>query len=87
MRQGLYVGGMYGENRVKKVCEADTLRFRDKSKECAVAIEAPRGSFFNDFDARLIIAVKKLVCELAFRVLIRELQRCRTVPLRADNGN
>src|SRR5271166_6754707 len=52
---------MYSEHRVEQVCQTDTMRLRNKSKQMPVAVEAPRASVLNDLQARFVMAIKQLI--------------------------
>jgi hypothetical protein len=50
-----------------------------------VGIEAPRPPNGYNFEARLIVAVEKLVCQLSIRIFISEFQGLGSEPLRIND--
>ena len=78
---------MNGEHRVEEMRETDALRLGDEPKQVSVAVEAPRPTLLDDFDARLVVAIEQLVGDLARRVLVGEFERLGAEPLDADDRN
>src|SRR5271166_7159929 len=76
---------MYSEHRVEQVCQTDTMRLRNKSKQMPVAVEAPRASVLNDLQARFVMAIKQLIGNTARWPLVGQLKRFGAKPLHADH--
>jgi len=87
MRQRLDNRRMHGQHRIEEMGEADPMRFRHKTKQISVAVEAPRAAFCRNLDTRLIVPIEQLVGDLATRVLIGELEGFRAEPLRVHDGD
>src|SRR5271165_3945314 len=76
---------MYSQHRVEQVCQTDTMRLRDKSKQMPVAVETPRASVLNDLQARFVMAIKQLVGNTARWPLVGQLKRFGAKPLHAHH--
>jgi hypothetical protein len=76
-----------GKNRIKKVCQADTMGFGHQAKQGTIAIETPGPSLLNDTKALLIASIEKFVCHPAGGGLVGEFQGFGAIPLNTDNGD
>ena len=83
--QRLDDGGVDGEDRVEEVGEVDALGLGHEAEEGAVPVETPRASFLDDLELGLAVTVKKLIADLASRILIGRLEGVRAEPLDADD--
>ena len=48
---------MNGKHRIKKVREADSMRFRNKPEHRAIAVETPGSSLINNLEPRLVVGI------------------------------
>ncbi len=87
VRQRLDHGRVDGQHGIEQMREPDAVGLGDQPEERSVAVEAPRPPLLDDLDARLVVAIEKLVCDLALRRLVGEFDRIGSVPLHADNGD
>jgi hypothetical protein len=78
---------MYREHGVEQVGEADPQCLRHEAEERAVAVETPRPTLLNDFQAWLVVTVEKLVGDLAASSLVRQLESVRSEPLGLNDGD
>ena len=67
------------------MCQTDTMRLRNKSKQMAVTVKAPRAAVLDYFEARLVMTIKQLVSNTARWPLVGQLKRLGTKPLHADH--
>src|SRR5262245_15554790 len=67
--------------------QSDAVRFGDKPKQLAIAVETPWLALLGHLEAPFISAVQHLVADAAGRVLVREFQGAVAVPLNVDNGD
>ena len=72
--QRLDIGGMHRQYRIEKVGKPNALGFRDETKECSVAVEAPRSTLLDDFKPGFVMLVKEFVGNLAGCSLVGKLQ-------------
>src|SRR4029077_14855705 len=85
VRQRFDEGSMYGEHWIEQMCQTDTMRLRNKSKQMAVTVKAPRAAVLDYFEARLVMTIKQLVSNTARWPLVGQLKRLGTKPLHADH--
>ena len=85
VRQRLDHRGVHGEHGVEEVRETDALRLGDQAEQGAVAVEAPGPADLDDFQVGLVVAVQKLVGDLAGGRLVGQLERFGAEPLHADD--
>ncbi len=83
--EGLDVGGVYGQQGVEEVGEADALGLGDEAEEGAVAVEAPGAGLLGDVDAGFVVAVEELVGDVAGGCLVCQLDGVVPVPLHVDH--
>lgn len=72
---------MNRENWIEEVGQSDAMCFGDEPEDIAVAIEAPRPSLLDEFEARFVVAVEKDVRHLPRRIFVGELECLRAKPL------
>src|SRR5262249_32830245 len=65
--------------------KANALRLGDEPEQGAVSVEAPRAAFFDDLQARLVVAIEQLIRHLAGSRLVSQLERLGAVPLHAHD--
>ena len=70
VRQGLDVGGMDGQQRVKEVRQADALRLGHQAEEGAVAVKAPGAALLHQLQACFVFPVEQHVAGRAPRRLV-----------------
>jgi hypothetical protein len=87
VRKRVNEGSVNRENRVEQVSEPDAVRLRNEAKQRPVAVEAPRATALDDFNARLVVAIQEFVGDLAVRILVRQLERLGTEPLGIHYGH
>ena len=78
---------MDGQQRVKEVCQADSLGFGNQPEEGAVAIETLRPALGDDFDGRFAVEVEKFVRRPTTGVFVREIDSNVADPLDVDDGD
>lgn len=61
MRQRINKRGMHGKHRIKEMSKADSMGFGNKPEHSPIPVEAPRSADLNDFNPRLVMAVKELI--------------------------
>ena len=83
MRQRLHQGGVHREDGIEQVGQANAPRLGYETVRGAVAIEAPRAPLLDDFEARLVVAVKYLLGDPARGRAVDQRQRLGAVPLHA----
>src|SRR5688572_24640123 len=67
--------------------ESDAMRLGNESEPSAIAVEAPRTTVLDDFEAGFIVAVDELVSHFAGGGLVRQFERLRAEPLNVDDGD
>ena len=87
VRERLDVGGVYGQQGIEEMGEADALGLGNEAEEGAVAVEAPWAGLFGDADAGLVVAVEELVGDLAGGCFVGQLDGVFPVPLHVDHSD
>jgi len=81
MRQWFDEGSMNREERIEKMREANAVRFGDKAKERAIAVETPRATCGDNLQHRLAVTVEQFVAQVPGIVLLGQFDRVRAKPL------
>ena len=76
---------MYGEHWNEQVCQTDTMRLRNKPKQMAVTVKAPRAAVLHYFEAQLVMTLEQLVGNTARGPLVGQLRSLGAKPLHADH--
>ena len=79
--------GVDRQDRVEEMRQPDAVRFGDEAEECAVTVETPGATLFDDFDPGLVVPVEEPVGDSSGGVLVGELQGGGAEPLDADDGH
>lgn len=81
MRQRIEVGGLDSEERIEEIGERDAFRLRGQPEQPPVAVQRPRPPGLLNNQARLVIAVQKLLVGPASEFVgVRQRHRAGTVP-------
>jgi len=78
---------MDGQDGVEQMGKPDAVSFRYETEEPAVAVETPGPALFDNFQARLIVAIEENIGNAPGRILVRQLDGFRSEPLNTNNGN
>lgn len=72
---------MHCKDRIKEMCEADALRFRNEAKQVPVTIETPWTARLDDLQGGLGVAIQELRPEPSSGVSVNERDYVGTMPL------
>jgi len=87
MRQRFDDGRVNRQHRVEQVRQTNALCFGNQTEECAVPVEAPRTTLFDERDAGFVVAIEQFVRHFAGGRLVRQLKRFGPEPLDADHSD
>src|SRR3989440_11343997 len=76
---------MHGNQRVKQVGQADTIRLRGQAKEGTISIKTPRQTSGDDLQVLHSITIQQFVTQVAVDIFINELNTRRTMPFDTDH--
>ena len=85
VRQRLNQRGMHGNQGVKQVGQADTIRLRGQAKEGTISIKTPRQTSGDDLQVLHSITIQQFVTQVAVDIFINELNTRRTMPFDTDH--
>jgi hypothetical protein len=86
VRQRINERGVHRQHGIEEMRKPDALGLRHEAKERAIAVEAPRPTLLDEFEARLVVAVEQFVRHLAGSRLVGQFQRFGAKPLDADDA-
>ena len=83
--QRIHQRSVDGEERIEQVGELDAVGLGHETEEGAVAVEAPRPTLGDHFEARLAFAIDQLISQIPDGVLVCDLDRDDAQPLDVEH--